>query len=113
MRGRDTIGPMADFKPRPGTFLPFLEYSQREKSTRQPAPAVSPLSLLEILARQPQRSLPLFDLQTLSGMEGARYGEALKSLRDAGYITIAGDPAEQIVTLTDGGAKVAQLARPA
>jgi len=28
----------------------------------------------------------MFDLQTLSGMEGARYGEALKSLRDAGCI---------------------------
>ena len=50
----------------------------------------------------------MFDLQTLSGMEGARYGEALKSLRDAGCITIAGDPPEQFVALTDGGAKVAQ-----
>lgn len=104
---------MTDFKSRPGSFLPFLEYSQREKSSRQPTTAVSPVSLLEILARQLQRSLPLFDLQKLSDMEPSRYGEALKSLRDGGYITIAGDPAEQIVTLTDSGAKVAQIARSA
>jgi hypothetical protein len=104
---------MADFKSKPGSFLPFLEYSQRDRSSSSAAPAVSPLTLLEILARQPQRTLPLFDLQKLSDMEPSRYGEALKSLRDGGYITIAGDPAEQIVTLTDGGAKVAQIARPA
>jgi hypothetical protein len=71
------------------------------------------MTLLEILSRQPQRSLFMFDLQKLSDMEPSRYADALKGPRDAGYITIAGDPAELIVTLTDSGAKVAQLARPA
>jgi hypothetical protein len=42
---------MADFKPRPGTFLPLLEFSQREKSAA-PSPPASPVTLLEILGRQ-------------------------------------------------------------
>ncbi len=100
---------MADFKSKPGSFLPFLE-ARRE--ARPPAPP-SPLTLLEILANHAFRSLPLFELQTRSGMEPSRYGEALKNLRDAGYITISGDAPEQNVYLTESGATVAQLARPA
>jgi len=103
---------MADFKPRPGTFLPYLEASQRKSSTQSDAP-VSPLSLLTILGRQSQQSLPIFDLQTLGGMQPSRYGEALKSLKDAGYIAIEGDAPEQTVRLTASGAQVVQLARPA
>jgi DNA-binding IclR family transcriptional regulator len=102
---------MAYFKPRPGTFLPYLEYANREM-LGQRAPA-SPLTLLEILAQQSRQSLPLFDLQTLSGMEPSRYGEALKSLRNAGYIAIEGEALEEVVRLTDRGADVARLARPA
>jgi hypothetical protein len=102
---------MSDFKPRPGTFLPYLEYVNREKlGQRQQA---SPITLLEILAAQAQRSLPMFDLQARSGMEPPRYAEALKSLRDAGYITIEGEAPEQAVRLTDSGGNVVQLARPA
>ena len=48
---------MTDFKPRPGTFRPYME---AQKQNAKPA---SPLTLLEILARQPQQSLPMFDLQ--------------------------------------------------
>ena len=104
----DTIEPMADFKPRPGTFRPYLEYVNREKPARP-----SPLTLLEILARQDRQSLPLFGLQTLSGMEPSPYGEALKSLRDADYIVIEGEAPEQLVRLTGAGAEVSRLARPA
>jgi DNA-binding IclR family transcriptional regulator len=88
---------MPDFKPKPGSFLPFLEYSQREK-------LAAPASLLDILARQIQPCLPIGDLQTLSGMEASRYREALKSLRDAGYIAIEGEALDGTVRL---------LARPA
>jgi hypothetical protein len=102
---------MSDFKPRLGTFRPYIEYMNREKlGQRQKA---SPLTLLEILARQSQQSLPMFDLQAQSGMEPSRYAEALKSLRDAEYITIEGEAPEQAVRLTDNGGKVVQLARPA
>ena len=103
---------MADFKPRPGTFLPYLEAGRRKPSGQSDVP-VSPLSLLGILARQAQQSLPIFDLQTLGGMQPSRYGEALKSLKDAGYIAIEGDAPEQTVRLTASGAQVVQLARPA
>jgi hypothetical protein len=104
--------PMEDFKPRPGTFLPFMEASLRDKASAQSTP-VSPLSLLEILARQAQQSLPMFDLQTLSGLEPSRYSEALKSLKNAGYIAIEGEAPEQTIQLTSTGAEVIRLARPA
>jgi DNA-binding IclR family transcriptional regulator len=97
---------MSDFKPRPGTFRPLLEYMNREK------PA-SPLTLLEILARRSQQSLPLFDLQTQSGMDPSRYADALKSLRNAGYIEFVGEGFDGVIRLTPGGAQVVQLAQPA
>jgi len=100
---------MADFKPRPGAFRPYLEYANREKSHEQP----TPLALLAILDAQSQQALPMFDLETRSGMEPSRYAVALKSLRDAGYIVIEGDAPEQTVKLTVSGAGVAQLAKPA
>jgi hypothetical protein len=99
---------MMEFKPRPGTFRPYLEYANREQPARP-----SPLTLLEILGRQSQHSLPLFDLQTVGRMEPSRYGEALKSLLNAGYIVIEGEVPEQVVRLTGSGAEVVQLARPA
>ena len=103
---------MSDFKPRPGTFLPYMEASERRERGTQSAPG-SPLTLLEILARQSQQSLPLFDLQTLGGIQPSRYAEALTSLLKGGYITIEGEAPEQVVRLTDSGARVIQLARPA
>jgi DNA-binding IclR family transcriptional regulator len=97
---------MSDFKPRPGTFQPYMEAANRERP-------VSPLTLLEILARQTQQSLPLFELQTKSGMEPSRYSEALKSLRNAGYIEFVGEGFEGVIRLTPSGAQVVQLAQPA
>jgi len=41
------------------------------------------------------------------------YGEALKNLRDAGYIVINGEAPEQTTQLIPGGAGVVQLANPA
>jgi DNA-binding IclR family transcriptional regulator len=71
------------------------------------------VTLLEILGRQLQQALPMDDLQTLSGLESSRYRESLKSLRGAGYIAIEGDPLAEVVRLTDRGAEVSRLARPA
>jgi DNA-binding MarR family transcriptional regulator len=103
---------MADFKSIPGSFLPFLESSQQRAPSPPPSPA-SPLTLLDILGRQEQQSLPMYDLQTLSGMDPSRYRESLKSLRDTGYVEIGGDPLAEVVKLTDRGAEVSRLARPA
>jgi hypothetical protein len=102
---------MSDFKPRPGSFRAYLEYANREKlGQRQKA---SPITLLEILEKQTDRSLAMFDLQAQSGMAPGRYADALKSLRDAGYIAIEGEAPEQTVRLTDSGGNVVRLARPA
>jgi hypothetical protein len=103
---------MSDFTPRPGTFLPYLEATQRDKPATRSAPA-SPVTLLEILGRQVQQALPMDDLRELSGMEASRYRESLRSLRDAGFIAIEGDPLSEIVKLTDRGAEVSRLARTA
>jgi hypothetical protein len=103
---------MSDFKPRPGSFLPFLEASQQEKPATQSTPP-SPLTLLEILSRQAHQSLALFDLQTLSGMAPARYAESVRSLQSAGYIELAGEGVDAVLRLTASGEQVAQLARPA
>ena len=103
---------MADFKSKPGSFLPFLEDTQKSAAFTPSAPA-SPLTLLEILARQSQQSLPIFDLQTLSKMDPPRYAEALKSLRSASYIAIEGEAPEQVVKLTPTGADVVRIAKPA
>ncbi len=45
-------------------------------------------------------------------MEANRYCESLRSLRDAGYIAIGGDPLAEIVKLTGRGVEVSLLARP-
>ena len=102
---------MADFKPRPGTFRAYLEAENQNKPG--PAARPSPITLLEILARQTGQSLALFELQSQSGMEPARYGEALKSLRDAGYISIKGEAPEQTIQLTASGDGVVRLAKSA
>ena len=103
---------MPDFQPKPGSFLPFLEYSQRARQQGQSV-AASPMALLAILARQVQQTLSLDDLQTLSGMDADRYRQALKSLRDAGYIAMQGDPLDPLIRLTEPGAEVVRLTKPA
>ena len=102
---------MTDFKPKPGAALAFLEAENRRAEQRRAKS--SPLTLLETLARQSGKALPIFDLQGQSGMDASRYGETLKSLRDAGYIAIEGEALEQSVRLTDRGVEVARLAQPA
>jgi hypothetical protein len=46
-------------------------------------------------------------------MDPSRYVEALKNLRDADFIAFEGEALEQSVRLTDRGAEVVQLAKPA
>jgi DNA-binding IclR family transcriptional regulator len=100
---------MSDFKPRPGTFLPYLEAENKRQEQR---PKASPLTLLEILTRQSGRALLIFELQAKSGIEPARYGEALKSLRNAGYIDLEGEALEETIRLTHRGVEVERLAQP-
>jgi hypothetical protein len=58
---------VAEFTPKPSSFLPDRQSSRVEEKLASPAP-VSPLTILGILFRQVPQSLPVFDLQTLSGI---------------------------------------------
>jgi hypothetical protein len=104
---------MSDFKPNMGSFTAYLEYIQRDKSESAASPVVSPITLLEVLARQPQRAMAMADLEKLSGMESGRFRNALKSLMDTGYVAVQGPTLEEAVQLTDKGAEASSLARPA
>ena len=110
MRRCDRVDLMTDFKPKPGSFTAYMEYAQRDKRESRTSPA-SPLTLIELL--QDRGEMAFERLETLSGMEPSRYRAALKSLRDAGYVSIEGDPIDGVVKLTEKGAEVARLARPA
>jgi DNA-binding PadR family transcriptional regulator len=78
---------MTDFKPRPGSFAPYLEYMKDYEQREAQKKAVSPLTLLEFLSQRAPQGLPIAELQSLSGMDPTRYRDALKSLRDAGFLT--------------------------
>ncbi len=77
------------------------------------AAPVSPITVLEILSRQPQRAMAMADLEKLSGMESPRFRSVLKSLLDLAYVTVQGPLLDAAVTLTDKGAEAPALARPA
>ena len=120
-------------KPNPGSFTPFLEAWAAASAPSMPeSPAVlspaatpaasagaaalppwtgSPIAIIEILARQPQLTLPLSDLQSLSGMDATRYRDALKSLRARDYVVVDGPPLDEVIRLTPKGAEAASLAR--
>jgi hypothetical protein len=85
---------MSDFKPNTGSFTAYLEYMQRGKTESAAIPAVSPIALLEVLARQPQRAMAMADLEKLTGMDSGRFRDALKSLMDTGYVTVEGPTPE-------------------
>jgi hypothetical protein len=57
--------------------------------------------------------MAMTDLETLSGMDSARFRSVLKSLVDVAYVTIQGPALDAAVALTDKGAEAAVLARPA
>lgn len=103
---------MSDFRPKPGGFTAYLKYAQRDKQSHAPAVS-SPLGLLEILARQENQSLPIGDLQILSGMDPVRYRDALKSLRGQGWVDVDGPALEEVVRLTEKGGDVARLEKHA
>ena len=99
--------------PKPGSFTPYLEYANNNDPSKQVASSsvsVAPLTILGILARQVQRTLPIWDLQSLSGMDATRFRDALKSLRALDYVAVDGASLDEVVRLTDKGADAASLA---
>jgi len=79
----------------------------REKRA-QPAPA-SPLDAAGDSGSAVSAIAPLVRTAEQSGMEPSSYSEALKSLRNAGYIEFIGEGFEGVIRLTPSGAQVVQL----
>jgi hypothetical protein len=97
------------------SFTAYLEAKQRLKATNAaPSPSGStPLSLLFTLAGAPQAEMKLADLQAASGMPFDAFAGAVKNLGDLGYLTVAGPPGSEVVTLTNLGREVSRLATSA
>jgi len=96
------------------SFTAYLEAKQRLKATTAaPVAGTTPLSLLFALAEAPQAEMKLAELQAAAGMSFQEFASAVKNLSDLRYLTIAGSPGNEIVTLTALGRDVSRLARPA
>jgi len=96
------------------SFTAYLEYKQRLDKQQRSAPATggTAFSILEVLAGNAGQGMTAPELQAASGMSLLDFAEALKRLRDSGYVTVSGDPGHEIVELTRLGADTASLVRP-
>ena len=92
------------------SFTAYLEYKQQLEKQKTPATGGTALSILAALAKNANQSLPVAELQPASGMSLLDFAEALKRLRDSGYITMTGTPGQETVALTPLGNDVASLA---
>ncbi len=89
-------------------FGTFLETLKRRETSRQASRGAS-FNLLTILVDSGPTPVP--DLMKESGMGVADFAEALKTMREAGLITLAGQPGNETVGLTKNGEQVARLTR--
>jgi len=88
---------------------------QKWEKQKQATPVATgtAFSVLALLAGNAGLPMSLSDLQAASGMDFTNFAEALKRLQESGYITLSGSPANESALLTEFGADVASLARPA
>ena len=87
------------------SFSAFLEAKQKSRPSA-PSSAGTSLSLLSALAGAPQNTLGLTELMTASGMGFTEFADALKSLKDSGYLALSGPPNAEMATLTPLGESV-------
>lgn len=92
------------------SFSAYLEAKQRSKASPAPTGGTA-LSLLTTLARAPQKTMPVTDLMASCGMGITAFADALKSVRELGYITVSGPPTAESATLTAMGEEVARLSQ--
>lgn len=83
---------------------------KRTKSATHAAPTGTPLSLMSLLEKAENKTMPLTELMAASGMAFPDFAEAMKSLHQSGYVTLSGPPAET-VALTAQGEQVCGLLR--
>jgi len=98
------------------SFTTYLQEMQRWEKRKEPIPVgvSTAFVLLTVLAGnsgQPMALIP--DLQAAGGMSFNDFAEAIKRLEEAGYIALTGGPARESAQLTEFGADVAALVRPA
>jgi predicted transcriptional regulator len=102
-------------RPKADSFTTFLEAQERLKSaagSAAPVTGVAPLTVLFKLAEAPKAQMPVTELMAASGMAFADFAEALKNLKESGYLTLSGPPSNETAALTKLGEDVARLARP-
>jgi predicted transcriptional regulator len=88
------------------SFSAFLEAKQKSRPSAPTTSAGTSFSLLSALAGAPQNTLGLTELMTASGMGFTEFADALKSLKDSGYLALSGPPNAEMATLTPLGESV-------
>ena len=92
------------------SFSAYLEAMKRTKSATHAATSGTPLSLMSLLEKADNKTMPLTELMAASGMPFPDFADAMKSLHQSGYVTLSGPPAET-VALTPQGEQVCGLLR--
>jgi DNA-binding IclR family transcriptional regulator len=90
------------------SFSAFLEARQKSKA-RSVSSTGTALSLLNILADADDKQMAVKDLMSASGMPLIGFADALKTLKDSGYLTVSGRPGEEVAKLTALGEDVSRL----
>jgi hypothetical protein len=88
-----------------GTFLEGLKRREESRAT----PGGAPLKILTILLEQGPQPVP--DLMTKSTAEFGEFAAALKSVREAGLVSMTGPAGREEVKLTSDGEQIARMAR--
>ena len=93
-----------------GNFSAFLDYMNKPDDEPAPAASASPPRILRVLASTNTRQMAETDLRRACGMNLADFARAVDSFKSANLISVSGPPGDEVVVLTDIGAKVAQVA---
>src|SRR5262245_34763108 len=92
------------------SFSAYLEAKQRIKSSAQASSCTS-LVLVNVLANAEQQQMAVKDLMGVSRMSLTDFADALKSLKESGYLILSGPPDAEVARLTTLGLDVTRLAR--
>lgn len=89
------------------SFAPFLDELQRLRAARQGV-KTDPLKLLVLLKES--GAVPMADLMAKSGMPFAEFADTIKTMEQAGLVSLTGLPGQEVVQLTQNGAQLSHLA---
>jgi hypothetical protein len=92
------------------SFSAFLEARQKNRASA-PATGGTALSLLSTLANADQQQMAVQELMSASSMTVTDFADALKTLKESGYLTLSGAPGSEVAKLTTLGQDVTRLSR--